>query len=129
MPSDSVGDSPSIRTSSIDVDLSNSRRNLIKRGNTLNLEAGTPITKVGSQSQQPRFNLVSYLRGIPSAAPKYLRSLLKPADELGPIPNIRDSLWAIVKSSRTLLLAINSIVTELPTAVLNPLLIFIPVSV
>ncbi|KAJ7806833.1 Calcium/proton exchanger [Mycena leptocephala] len=112
MPSDSVGASPSIRTSSIDVDRSNSRRNLIKRGNTLNLEAGTPGTEVGSQSQQPRFNLVSYLRGIPSAAPKYLRSLLKPADELGPIPNIRDSLWAIVKSS----------------PVLNPLLIFIPVS-
>ncbi|KAJ6582468.1 Sodium/calcium exchanger protein-domain-containing protein [Mycena vulgaris] len=104
---------PPSRSSSIDARMSStSKSNLIntrsspRRGATGNMEANIrPVRRIQSQ-----FNLISSLRAIPavvlaffcsipSAVVKFFRSLVKPADQVGPIPGVKDSLRAIVLCS------------------------------
>ncbi|KAF7350285.1 Calcium/proton exchanger [Mycena venus] len=101
----------------MDLPSSQAPRNLAKRGNTLQLEAGTPVTAVFPESKRqstsrldPKANVVWYLwRKIDRSVRKidefsrspfsHMRSVLKPANELGPVPGIVKSLKTIFLSS------------------------------
>ncbi|KAJ7487954.1 calcium/proton exchanger [Mycena latifolia] len=68
------------------------------------MEAGGTTPKRAQST--PKSNLLTSLRalpaairGIPAAGPKFFRSLLKPAEEVGPIPGVKDSLRAITRCS------------------------------
>ncbi|KAJ7135717.1 Sodium/calcium exchanger protein-domain-containing protein [Mycena epipterygia] len=84
-----------------------------QRSPTSNMEEGNASGTIATSTTslpKPKFNLRSSLRAmpgvvgtyfcsLPSTVPKFFRSLLKPADELGPIPGVKDSLRAIAFSS------------------------------
>ncbi|KAJ6571482.1 Sodium/calcium exchanger protein-domain-containing protein [Mycena capillaripes] len=70
-----------------------------KKQNALNLEAGTPDAKVGRRESGPQFKTVFFSRTKVATVFRSFPSLLKPAAELGPIPGIKASIWAIVRSS------------------------------
>ncbi|KAJ7096583.1 calcium/proton exchanger [Mycena belliarum] len=84
------------------------------RSPTGNMEAGTPTGAAPDRTRSSsKLNFLSHLPKLPApgSVGNFFRAFLKPAEEVGPIPSLKESLRAVVVSSY-----------------LNILLIFIPVS-
>ncbi|KAJ7041538.1 calcium/proton exchanger [Mycena alexandri] len=121
MPGNTPAPTPPARSTSIDVKFSaaNLRPNIVKRGNTVNLEAGGPQPRsrfhiASSMRTIPPYfaNVPSSVAKIPSVIIRWARSQVKPASEVGPIPTVATSLWTI-----------------LTVSYFNALLVFIPISI